>query len=210
MPTTRESGATPAADASERPPAGRAPGADAAGERPLAERTPEELAVLAQGGRRDALDLLAAAMRPRLRGFLVGKVARGDDVDDLVQETFLRAFSRLHQYDPRWRFSTWLCTIGARIAIDRLRGRRPGQALPAELADGGGGDPAAALSDRREGERLWQRARELLDDRAYAALYLRYARDLSIREIAGTLGITVVHTRVVLHRARQRLAREVK
>src|SRR2546425_75982 len=46
------------------------------------------------------------------------------DAEDVVQEAFLRAYRRLHQYDQRARFSSWLHRIAANCAYDQLRARR--------------------------------------------------------------------------------------
>src|SRR5260370_32247873 len=46
------------------------------------------------------------------------------DAEDVVQEAFLRAYRRLHQYDERARFSSWLHRIAANCAYDLLRARR--------------------------------------------------------------------------------------
>lgn len=56
-----------------------------------------------------------------------------DEARDLSQETFARAFLCLKSYDPERPFGTWLCTIAARLATDRLRHRRVVQKSRREL-----------------------------------------------------------------------------
>src|SRR5277367_5198381 len=46
------------------------------------------------------------------------------DAEDMVQETFLRAYKQLHRFDGRAAFSTWLYRIGANCSLDLLRARR--------------------------------------------------------------------------------------
>src|SRR3712207_9595972 len=60
---------------------------------------------------------------------LVGRVIypyAGSDaaVEDLVQETFLRAYDRLETFNPEYRFKTWLLAIANNLGIDTLRRRR--------------------------------------------------------------------------------------
>src|SRR3712207_1354722 len=60
---------------------------------------------------------------------LVGKVLypyakREISVEDLVQETFLRAYDRLETFNPEYRFKTWLLAIANNLGIDTLRRRR--------------------------------------------------------------------------------------
>jgi RNA polymerase sigma-70 factor (ECF subfamily) len=87
------------------------------------------------------------------------------DAEDVVQETLLRAFRRLDQWDERARFSTWLYRIAANCAYDvlRARKRRDEEPLP-EAAEGGGPGivPAAAQpSPHRLAESAEIRARML-------------------------------------------------
>lgn len=47
-----------------------------------------------------------------------------DDAEDLMMEAFTRAFSKLHQYEPKYAFSTWLFRIATNVTIDFLRKKR--------------------------------------------------------------------------------------
>jgi len=47
-----------------------------------------------------------------------------DDVEDLVMEAFTRAFNKLHQYEPKYAFSTWLFRIATNVTIDFLRKKK--------------------------------------------------------------------------------------
>ncbi len=67
-------------------------------------------------------------------------------------------------------------------------------------------DPAAIIADREQGRLLWAIAERLLNDTQRAALWLRYAEELSYGDIARVLGKTTVSVRVALHRARGVLA----
>src|ERR1700690_1152875 len=59
------------------------------------------------------------------------------DAEDLVQETFLRAFRQIRKYDGRASFGTWLYRIASNCSLDLIRSRKRGQEMnaPAE-ADG--------------------------------------------------------------------------
>ena len=71
------------------------------------------------------------------------------DAEDVVQETFLRAYRHLHRWEGCSSFSTWLYRIAANCALDVIRARahRPGGAAPAdETASGDPTPERAALS----------------------------------------------------------------
>lgn len=154
----------------------------------------------------------------RLFNFLLRRVGVPADAEDLTQETFVRAWERIGQYDPQWRFSTWLFTIGARLAAGRARaarvpavgfGHEDNVAWARLGRAGGNGEPTtwqgSATDAVEAGRRLWDLARHVLNDDQYTALWLRYAEDLAPREIACVLGRSAVGVRVMLFRARAAL-----
>src|SRR5258708_18288375 len=84
------------------------------------------------------------------------------DAEDLVQETFLRAYRQLGKFDGRASFGTWLYRVAANCSLDliRLRKRRQEQQVPVDEegqeieAGGAGGEPSpAAPPVRRRSER---------------------------------------------------------
>ena len=131
--------------------------------------------------RRETLDdneLVARTLKGDVRSYeelvrryerLVGRVLypyarREISVEDLVQETFLRAYDRLETFNPDYRFKTWLLAIANNLGVDTLRRRReivefnpetharagrdprPRPSTPtAPECPGGGGDPARDL-----------------------------------------------------------------
>lgn len=179
----------------------------------------EELAQLAQGGsegERDAyFSELVERLSGRLRSFLLRKTGRAQDVDDLVQETFLRAYSNIERYQPKWRFTTWLYTIATRLAANQRRAQDARPALSAAevhdqvTRDAHADDPAALVAQSQENAQLWRTAKVKLTDAQYTAIWLHYAQDMSVREIAEATGRTAIHVRVLLYRARRKLAEEV-
>ncbi len=182
--------------------------------RALDAASDEELAVRAQGekleGRTASFEELVRRLEGPLHGFLRVRVGNAAEAEELVQEAFLRAWTKLERYDPRWRFTTWLYTVAKRLAVSRARSRRPDEL--SEEALGGlcsGADPFADSAHREEVRNLWDLAAEVLSREQRSALWLRYAEDLSNEEIAAVLGKKRVTVRVLLFRARQALARAV-
>jgi RNA polymerase sigma-70 factor (ECF subfamily) len=174
---------------------------------PSVERTSEELAVLAQRDNVAAFGELVGRFEDRLFNFLLRRVGSRVEAEDLTQDAFVRAWERIESYDPTWRFSTWLFTIASRLAVSEHRRRRPTVVI--DSADHVGSEDAdIAASDHaaRSGSRLWALAKSVLRDDQHTALWLRYAEDMSIGEIAKVLGKSHVGVRVALFRARQLLA----
>lgn len=165
----------------------------------------EELALRVQQGSKGCFTELVNRFGPRLLGYFRQKVNSREDCEDLVQETFVKAYRNIHRYDPGRSFDPWLFTIGTRLVVDHFRtcARTPGAPIVDEpVAEG---NPFETAARRDEMASLWSRARGL-PRKQHDALWLRYVEEMSIVEIASVLSVTRVHVKVLLFRARSRLA----
>lgn len=179
----------------------------------IAAISAEELAVRAREGSRVSFDELVTRYRPRLVAFVARRLADPADAEDVAQETFLRAYDRLAQFDPSRPFATWLFTIGKNVATNHAiaRSRRAARDRDSHPADAAAQAPAeAAAEDGAGASDLWQRARAILSPDAYRMLWLRYAQGLTVREVAAELDRSSVAVKVMLFRARRRLLQEIR
>lgn len=171
--------------------------------------TDEELARQAQAGSLAAFDQLVGRHHSRLYYFLCQKAPTLQDAEDITQQTFITAHRRLHQFRLEARFATWLFTIARRLAINHYRARavRPVCELEeAATMAAPGHDPAATMVETEERDLLWRVARESLVEPQFTALWLHYREHLSVEAIARVMGRTQVSVKVLMHRARKRLA----
>jgi len=128
-----------------------------------------------------------------------------DEVEDLVQETLLRAYLGLSQLRDPERFGSWLCGIAVNLGKMRLRRH----ASQPSLVVGGGVSMATADLEERELLRVVQDAIGHLPGGQRDVVLMHYIDDLSCEEIARLLGTTPGAVRVRLHRARAQLRREL-
>lgn len=167
----------------------------------------EALALEAAGGRRQAFDELVCRYSVRLRHFVRCKVPSFQDAEDLVQDTFLKACRNIDRFDPSFRFSTWIYTIASRLAVSRYRSRKRAQVrLEPDPSPTG---PEELIIQRDSMRRLWKLAKTL-NDGYYEALWLRYAEDMSIKEMCLVMKKSPAAVRVILHRARISLSRQLE
>ncbi|MBN1272308.1 MAG: RNA polymerase sigma factor [Candidatus Aminicenantes bacterium] len=164
----------------------------------------EELALRAGTGSRPCFEELVSRYSSRLFYFIRKRIATDEDAEDIVQETFLKVFRAIDRYEPKAKFSTWLYTAAYRQAISHYRASavRKQKILP-EKCDSG---PEEAYQKKQESQHLWEQAEKLKSDQ-YQVLWLKYAEDLSIKDISRVLRKKPVTVRVLLHRARLELAR---
>ena len=169
-------------------------------------KTDEDLAREASGGDMDAFEELVRRRRSGLVRFLASFTQSAADAEDLVQETFLRAYRNLANYDPRKPVRPWLYVIARRLAINlfRKRERQRETTLPQEGKELQGENPFAD-----ELGSLWNGASKLLSPDAFTAIRLHYAEDMPVKEIAQVLQKSVTATKVMLFRARRILAEKL-
>lgn len=137
-----------------------------------------------------------------LMRFIYSRVRCPADAEDICQETFLKAFRSRDSFDGQSSLKTWLFSIAYHETVSFLRKKK----LP--TSDSFGLLSAKAPSpepEDRDGENIWHWARELPAEQ-YTLLWLKYKEELSTEEIARILRKSRLNTRVMLHRARRRLA----
>ncbi len=168
----------------------------------------EELARQCQRGCRESFDRLVLRFEQRVLRFLDAMVNNRQDAEDLAQDTFLKAYKSIHRFNPEYKFATWLFTIAKRTAMNHYRDSRPTLALNFDQ-EADEQSPAAALEQKEWAKGLWDKAKRYLKPSQYRALRLRYGEELSIAETAAVMQTKEIRVRVLLHRARKQLAKQL-
>ncbi|NWF85673.1 MAG: sigma-70 family RNA polymerase sigma factor [Bryobacteraceae bacterium] len=140
------------------------------------------------------------------------------EAEDVVQETFLRAYRSLSSYDGRSSFSTWLYRIATNYSLDLIakRNRRAELQPPLddEHADRQWETPSSApgpdrLAASSQIHRRIRNAMSLLSAQERSAFVLRHFEELSVEEISDSLGIGPSAARHCIFRAVQKLRRSL-
>jgi RNA polymerase sigma-70 factor, ECF subfamily len=135
------------------------------------------------------------------------------DAEDALQDSLLRAFAHINDFEERSSFSTWLTRIAMNSALMTLRKKRGCFEIPIDASDDSPGnyerwEPRALTEDpesryvRRERERLLREAILRLPPVFRDVVELRQAREYSTRQIAQALGISVPAVKSRLSRAK--------
>ena len=172
----------------------------------------------AQNGDMDAFAELFEPLRPRIHA-VACRLVGPDDAEDVVMDTFLKAWQALPGFAGRSSLSTWLCGIARHQALDVLRSRERRTRGRMEARDDGdplenaaditqsGPSEAAAKSD--DGT-LVSQAMTALPELHGQILMLRYVDDLSYTDIAAALGISLGTTMSRLFNAKRKLREAVR
>jgi RNA polymerase sigma-70 factor (ECF subfamily) len=174
--------------------------------------------VLAKEGDREAFRRLYEEHRERIFRTACRYTVSRQDAEDILQETFIKAFTRIRTFDFRIspNFSSWLAAICVNTALDdlRRRGRRRGSKhvsladLPKEIpADGP--SPEAGAARRFAVERVRETLR-VLSPGQRTIFDMRFTEHLDIREIAAALGCSESSVKTQLARALAKLRKTLE
>jgi len=169
--------------------------------------TDEELALEAQAGSRRCFEELIARYSSKLYHFLRPKISNVSDIEDIIQETFFKLYKNIFRYDSRWKFSTWIYTAINRQAISHYRSKKNKNihGIPVQID----ANPEDTLIQETHNQNLWVIAQNLKANQ-YEALWLRYVEDLPIKEIGKIMQKSHTAARILLHRARLNLGKQLQ
>ena len=160
----------------------------------------------AQGGDVAAFERLIVRRQGLVTALLAARVRGRNDVEDLAQEVFLRAWQRLSGLREPGKFSGWLARIAVNAALDHRR-RAVVRPRPASLDEERTEEPGAdrppvdhALLVGEEFARVLE-ALGTLDERSQVAVVLRYREGLAVKEVAERMGDSPAATAMRLTRA---------
>ena len=182
------------------------------------EASDPELVVKALTGDQDAFRTLTE--RHSLSVFQLAYRITGneEDAEDVVQETFLRAFRNLKRYESRSLFSTWIYRIASNYSIDLIRSRKRYVDRPVTTPERGDwlneitcpSPTAERMAISGEIRASIGRAMEELTAQERTAFILRHYHELSIDEIGKNLGLGENATKHSIFRAVRKLRRSLE
>lgn len=198
------SGLAPAAGA-------RSPQGGAEEERKLVRR--------AQGGDASAYEELVCAHQQRIFAVVGRILRRREDIEDVAQQVFMKAYFSLRRFDLRSAFGTWLYKIAVNECWDYLRKKRVRRLVyEADLSEeqvrqldlspnsaGGAQNPGEDAGRRAEQRDLLDRLLGELDEKDRLMLVMKEVEGFSVEEIGEVLDLNVNTVKVRLFRARGRL-----
>ena len=178
-----------------------------------------ELVRLAKSDDKEAFELLVRRHQSRVFAVAGGILRNKEDVEDVAQQVFVKAYFSLKRFDQRAAFSTWLYKITVNECWDVLRKRKVRPLLyESDLSEeqaheyNGFSEKATVpdVSDRLEARERVEKLLVDLDERDRLMLILKEVQGFSVEEIAEILEINSNTVKVRLFRARRRITEKVK
>ncbi len=174
---------------------------------PPTNLTDEQLVEQVRGGKPELFELLMRRHNARLYRAIRAVLKDEAQVEEVMQEAYLRSYSHLDQFDLRATFATWLTRIGVHEAITRVR-RAAIAPVPSDVAVLAATDPRSTpdvQASNRELVQVLERAVDALPDGYREVFVLRRIDGFSVAETAEVLGLSEEAVKTRMFRANERL-----
>lgn len=165
-----------------------------------------ELIVRVQAGEAAAQEALVRQFSPMVFRLVSRFFRHREDVEDLAQDVFFKVFARIDQVRPDQNFPGWLRQVTINTCYDELRKNRRRNAALEIYGPLHGEEPVAPEYEGVPEFGPARAALEALDPKWKIPLILKEVEEMSVAEIAQTMGITQTNVKVRLFRARKKLA----
>jgi RNA polymerase sigma-70 factor (ECF subfamily) len=183
--------------------------------------TPDrELVRRAQGEDKEAFEELIRRHQQRVFAVASGILRRREDVEDIAQQVFVKAYFSLKRFDQRAAFSTWLYKITVNECWDLLRKKKVRPLVyESDLSEEQARqvttsaekvNPGLDIREKIEARENIERLLEGLDERDRLMLILKEVEGYSIEEIAEVLSLNSNTVKVRLFRARRKVVSQAK
>lgn len=174
---------------------------------PLAELDDGVLAGRSADGDVRAFEVLIRRHTPLLRAYARRTLGSTDELDDVVQETFITAWNRLDSLEDRAHVKAWLMRILSRKCLDRIRARRDhDDVTELEVAAPDEGAPER-VAEARDREHAVELALAALPETQRRCWLMKEVLEYRYEEIAEELDVPLSTVRGLLSRARKNMIR---
>ncbi len=164
-------------------------------------------------GEKNAYELIMRKYNQRLFRIARSYLKREDEIEDVLQEAYIRAYEALPRFERRSRFSTWLIRIVINEALARLKQRRRFVAMSPHPADAPAGSPEPAVPTstletpvgelmNAELKQILEQAVDRLPEKYRSVFVMREIEGMSTWETSEALDITETNVKVRLSRAK--------
>lgn len=162
-----------------------------------------------RGGDSEAFARVVETYQRRIFGLVLMMIHDRAGAEDVMQESFIRAYARLERYDQARDFYPWLATISVRLAQNWLRRRASISAhegVEMSPERGGTSDVLGEVMEDETAQRLWRTVASLPRGERMV-VFLHYREGMKVGEVATMLGVADGTVKTMLFRARKKLQR---
>lgn len=169
------------------------------------QKTDEEIVKLVQSGEIDLFEVLIERYEEKIRRYAKKFLSEKEDIEDLLQEIFLKAYENIKSFDPKRKFSTWLYRIAHNELVNAIKKRRFSFDLDLFLPYLSTKENLIEKIDQKEMQEIIEKSLNKLEPKYREPLILFYFENLSYQEISEILQIPVSTVGVRIKRAKEKI-----
>lgn len=167
------------------------------------------------GGEKELYEILVRRNNQKLYRVIRSYLVDEAEIEDVMQDSYIKAYTKLYQFNLKSQFSTWLIRIAINESLAQLK--KKGKILhlnnDSENADDGfvleipdlkNSNPLGKMIDK-EAKQLLERAIDHLELKYRIVYILKEVEEMSLKEIATALDISLANVKVRLHRSKEML-----
>lgn len=172
----------------------------------------EKIAKFIQSGRAEAFGIIVERYEAKLKRYGTNFLSSHEDIEDIVQEIFIKAYENIQSFDPLRRFSPWIYRIAHNAFVNKLRksSREKWSFMDLDTLTAHDESEEGEEHDRDEIKRMIDRALKKIDAKYREVLTLYYIEDLSYKEISDVLEVPTSTVGVRLSRGKDALRKAYK
>lgn|SRR5690554_2035377 len=165
-------------------------------------------------GEKELYEILVRRNNQKLYRVIRGYLKDDGEIEDIMQDTYVKAFTKLHQFKLESTFSTWLIRIGINESLARLKDKGKLYHLNEqsnnfsntilEIPDNRQLNPQDKMI-RNEAKQILEDAIDSLDIKYKTVYILKKVEEMSLKEISVVLDITVANVKIRLYRSKEML-----
>ena len=166
-------------------------------------------------GEKEFYEILVRRNNQKIYRVIRSYIKDEDDIEDIMQDSYVKAYTKLDQFKLESTFSTWLIRIAINEALARLKEKAKLYSIDKQ-SDDRKGNMILEIPDnkelnphdkmiRNEAKELLKNAIDQLDTKYKTVYMMKEVEEMSIKEIATALDLTEVNVKVRLHRSKEML-----
>jgi len=171
------------------------------------EQSDEEIAALIQAGDIDFFEVLICRYKEKMMRYARKFLSDGEDINDIIQEIFIKVYANIQSFDTKRKFSSWLYRIAHNELVNTLKKRKKNTLplfeldtfLPHSLRD----DSLRQNLDRRDIQEMINKCLDQLELKYREPIILYYLENLSYKEIAEIMRVPISTVGIRIKRAKK-------
>lgn len=171
----------------------------------LSQKTDEEVIRLVQAGDSDSFGILIERYEEKMKRYARKFSSQKDDIDDIVQEIFIKAYRNIQGFDPKRKFSSWIYRVAHNELINHLNRKKRDFVLfdldiflPYVFKK----DETEKDIDRESMQKMLDKCLDKLDFKYREPIVLFYLEGLGYKEISDIMEIPISTVGVRIRRAK--------